>query len=84
MQFITERSDLPVPKVFAYQFDNDNPAGVAYILMEVIPGIVAMDALGVHKVHRGVIPARCRQTFYRSVARCHVRPVLSSASSSSW
>ncbi|KAK3896563.1 hypothetical protein C8A05DRAFT_48433 [Staphylotrichum tortipilum] len=39
----------------------------------VLPGIVAMDALGGHRVHRGVIPARCRPRFYRDVAAFHVR-----------
>ncbi|KAL2755378.1 hypothetical protein ACRALDRAFT_211377 [Sodiomyces alcalophilus JCM 7366] len=75
MQFISDYSDLDavVPEVYAYAFDNDNPAAVAYILMEVLPGIVAMDALGGHKVHRGVIPRWCRPNFYRSVALRHIQ-----------
>jgi hypothetical protein len=32
-----------------------------------------MDALGGHRVHRGVIPVEHRKPFYRSVAECHVR-----------
>lgn len=83
MEFIKESSDLPVPKVFAYKLNNGNPAGVAYILMEVIPGIVAMDALGGREVHRGDIPAPYRQTFYRAVSRCHVRLNIIPASSKS-
>jgi aminoglycoside phosphotransferase (APT) family kinase protein len=73
MQFIQKHSDLPVPTVFAYALDENNPAAVAYMLIEVLPGIVAMDALGGHKVHRGVIAAQYRPRFYRSVAACHVR-----------
>ncbi len=73
MQFIRERSDLTVPRVFAYALDENNPVGAAYILMEVLPGIVAMDALGGYEVHRGVIPVQHRPSFYRSVAACHVR-----------
>lgn len=76
MQFITEYSGLIIPKVYAYAFDKDNPAAVAYMLIEVLPGIVAMDALGGHKVHRGMIPTQYRQNFYRSVAKCHVRQKL--------
>jgi hypothetical protein len=56
MQFIKEHSDLAVPRVFAYALDEDNPATVAYMLIEVLPGIAAMDALGGYEVHRGVIP----------------------------
>ncbi|GAB1311856.1 hypothetical protein MFIFM68171_02066 [Madurella fahalii] len=73
MRFIREHSDLAVPKVFAYALDENNPAAVAYMLIEVLPGIVAMDALGGYDVHRGVIPTRFRQPFYRSVAKCHVK-----------
>ncbi|KAJ5562903.1 hypothetical protein N7461_001664 [Penicillium sp. DV-2018c] len=73
MQFIKERSDLPVPRVFAYEADENNPVKSAFILMELLPGIVAMDAHGGHKVHRGVIPKEHRQNFYRSVANYHVQ-----------
>ncbi|KAK1691620.1 kinase-like domain-containing protein [Colletotrichum godetiae] len=73
MQFIRENSSLPVPRVFAYDTDANNGVKTAYMLIEVLPGIVAMDALGGHKVHGGVIPMRYRQTFYRSVAECHIQ-----------
>ncbi|KAH6634628.1 hypothetical protein B0J18DRAFT_471501 [Chaetomium sp. MPI-SDFR-AT-0129] len=73
MQYIKEHSDLVVPKVFAFSLDENNPAAVAYMLIEVLPGIVAMDALGGYDVHRGVIPAQYRPQFYRSVAACHVQ-----------
>jgi hypothetical protein len=46
MQFIKGHSDLPVPRVFAYALDENNSAAVAYMLIGVLPGIVAMDALG--------------------------------------
>lgn len=73
MQFIQDYSSLPVPRVFTYDTDADNAAKTAYMLIEMLPGIVAMDALGGHKVHGGVIPVQYRQIFYRSVAKCHVR-----------
>ncbi|KAL4886415.1 kinase-like domain-containing protein [Aspergillus karnatakaensis] len=73
MQYIKEHSNLPLPRVFAYEADEDNLVGVSFILMELLPGIVAMDALGGYEVHRGVIPREYRQNFYRSVAKCHVQ-----------
>lgn len=76
MQFIKEHSDLPVPRVFTYQVDEDNSVNAAFMLIELLPGIVAMDALGGHKAHRGVIPRAHRQNFYRSVAKFHVRLLL--------
>jgi aminoglycoside phosphotransferase (APT) family kinase protein len=74
MQFIKEHSDLPVARVFTSKVDEDNPVRAPFILMELLPGSVAMDALGGYDVHRGVIPREYRQTFYRSVAKCHVCP----------
>ncbi|KXG54388.1 uncharacterized protein PGRI_075320 [Penicillium griseofulvum] len=73
MQFIKDHSDVPVPRVLAYELDENNAVGVAFILIEVLPGSVAIDALGGYDVHRGVIPREHRQTFYRSVARQHVQ-----------
>ena len=46
------------------------------MLIEFLPGTVAMDALGGRKVHRGVIPTQYRQNLCRSVARCRVRQKL--------
>jgi hypothetical protein len=82
MRFIKEHSDLPVPRVFAYEVDDKNLVGAAFILMELLPGSVAMDALGGYEVHRGVIPRKYRENFYRSVAKCHVRSQTRHAGSS--
>lgn len=81
MQFIKEYSSLQVPRVFAYEVDENNPVGAAFILMELLPGTVAMDALGGYKAHRGVIPKEHRQNFYRSVAKSHVCPLSRSIGS---
>ncbi|KAL0941928.1 uncharacterized protein CTRU02_204691 [Colletotrichum truncatum] len=73
MQFIQEASSLRVPRIFAYDTEVNNAAKSAFMLIEILPGIVAMDALGGHKLHRGVIPVEYRKPFYRSVAECHVQ-----------
>ncbi|KAK0368383.1 hypothetical protein CLIM01_14259 [Colletotrichum limetticola] len=73
MQFIQENSSLRVPRVFAHNTDMINVVNAVFMLIEILPGIVAMDALGGHKVHGGVIPVEYRKTFYRSVAECHVQ-----------
>lgn len=72
MQFIKDNSELPVPRVFASASNRQNSANAAFILMELLPGCVAMDALGGYPVHRGEIPRDYRANFYRSVAKCHV------------
>ncbi|KAI1318087.1 kinase-like domain-containing protein [Xylariaceae sp. FL0255] len=73
MQLIQDRSDLPVPQIFAYELDENNSIGVPFILMEFLPGNTAMDAAGGYEVHKGLIPLAYRRTFYRSVAECHVQ-----------
>ncbi|KAH8193683.1 hypothetical protein TruAng_012153 [Truncatella angustata] len=73
MQLVRDRSGLPVPRVFAYEVNENNPVGVPFILMEFIPGNTAMDAAGGYELHRGQIPLGHRERFYRSVAKCHVQ-----------
>ncbi|KAK2020884.1 hypothetical protein LX32DRAFT_605704 [Colletotrichum zoysiae] len=73
MQFVQENSGLRVPRVFAHNADANNAVNAAFMLIEMLPGIVAMDALGGYKVHGGVIPVEYRKTFHRSVAECHVQ-----------
>ncbi|CAL5869109.1 uncharacterized protein PFLUO_LOCUS3337 [Penicillium psychrofluorescens] len=73
MQFIKEHSKLLVPRVFANEVDENNPVSAAFMLIELLPGIVAMDAFSSRKAHRGVIPREHRQNFYRSVAKSHVQ-----------
>ncbi|KAJ6036430.1 hypothetical protein N7540_000709 [Penicillium herquei] len=72
MRLIKDHSDLPVPRVFAYEADENNPIGVAFMLMELLPGIVGIDANGGYEVHRGVVPREYRPNFYSSVAKYHV------------
>ncbi|KAI1780708.1 hypothetical protein F4818DRAFT_451082 [Hypoxylon cercidicola] len=73
MRLIKDRSDLPIPRVFAYEVDKENPIGAPYILMEFLPGNTAMDAAGGYEVHKGRIPLAHCPSFYRSVAYCHVQ-----------
>jgi aminoglycoside phosphotransferase (APT) family kinase protein len=72
MLFIKENSDLPVAEVFAYELDEDNPVGAPFILMELLPGSVAMDTMGGYAVHRGIFPTECLESLCRSVAKCQV------------
>lgn len=65
MQFIKEYSNLAIARVIAYSPNENNPAAVPYMLIEVLPGIVAMDALGSYEGHRGAIPSQYRQPLYR-------------------
>ncbi|KAK3681685.1 hypothetical protein B0T22DRAFT_531107 [Podospora appendiculata] len=51
--------------VYGYETYDSNPTGVAFMLMEFIPGNVAMDADGGHEVHRGNIRLNRREAFYR-------------------
>ncbi|KAJ5809000.1 hypothetical protein N7474_010269 [Penicillium riverlandense] len=45
MQFIKEHYDLLVPRVFTYEVNKSNPVRAAFILIELLPSIIAIDAL---------------------------------------
>lgn len=72
MQLIKDRSNVPIPQIFAYEVNEDNEIGVPFILMEFLSGNTAMDAAGGYETHKGQIPLTHRPNFYRSVAECHV------------
>ncbi|KDR68405.1 hypothetical protein GALMADRAFT_146362 [Galerina marginata CBS 339.88] len=46
MEFVRSRTSLPVPTVFAYCSEADNPVGVEWLLMEHMPGVEMADAWG--------------------------------------
>ncbi|KAH9897375.1 protein kinase-like domain-containing protein [Xylariomycetidae sp. FL2044] len=50
MRCIKDRSDLPVPRIFAYEVDQINLIGAPFILMDFIPGDTTMDAAGGYEV----------------------------------
>lgn len=72
MHHIKERCDPPVPQISAHEVSQINLVGVAFIIMELLPGNVAMDSCGGFKVHHSVMTRQHRQTFHRCVAEHHV------------
>lgn len=73
MALLAERTRVPVPRVFGYEVDADNPVGVAFMLMEYLSGDVAMDADGGYDAHQGEIPLHRRAQFYEATANAQVR-----------
>ncbi|KAI1182632.1 kinase-like domain-containing protein [Nemania serpens] len=72
MRLLHERTNIGIPRIFDYELTANNPIGVAFILMEFLPGNVAMDAFGGWASHYGAIPPEHRYSFYSSVARMQV------------
>ena len=46
MSYVLENTDIPVPRVFAYDTTAKNPVGAPYIFMECFQGTCAMDMPG--------------------------------------
>jgi hypothetical protein len=49
MKFVRHKTEIPVPRIFGYSIDSNNPVGSEYILMEYIPGVplsLVWDSLG--------------------------------------
>ncbi|KAH8198186.1 hypothetical protein TruAng_007667 [Truncatella angustata] len=61
-----------IPRVFGCEPSADNPVGVPFILMQFLPGNVAMDAFGGWGSHGGVIPLEFRPDIHSSVAQVQV------------
>lgn len=72
MNLIAERTKIRVPHVFDHEETTDNPVGATFILMEFLPGNVAMDLCGGWASHHGIIPFQYRAEFYSSMARIQV------------
>jgi len=70
---IRERTKIPVPQIFGYEIDGNNPVGVAFMLTEFLPGNVAIDANGGYEVHHGQIPPQHKASFYNATAQIQVR-----------
>ena len=72
MALMRERTNIPVAQVFRYRTDDKNPIGVVFVLMEFLPGNVAIDADGGYESHRGKIPPQYKERFYKAVAQVQV------------
>lgn len=73
LSVIREQRRVPVPEVFGYESTTNNPVGVAFILMDFVPGDSAMDSFGGWHAHHGKIPSRYKSKFYHQVAQMQVR-----------
>jgi hypothetical protein len=65
MSFISENSQVPIPKIFAYNTSPKNSVGVPYMFMECVLGN-SIRHLG------GGIPEKYKGKFLRDLARIHV------------
>ncbi|KAL2264413.1 hypothetical protein VTK26DRAFT_3300 [Humicola hyalothermophila] len=76
MAAVRSRSNIPVPRVFAYDVSEASGVGAAFMLMEFIPGDTAMDSFGGWYVHKGETPALFRDKFYAALADIQVEMAL--------
>ncbi|KAI0398907.1 kinase-like protein [Xylaria palmicola] len=73
MAVVRERSEIPVPEVYAYESNCDNSVAVPFILMEFVPGDTAMDSFGGYNVHRGETPPQFKRKFHAAMADIQVQ-----------
>jgi hypothetical protein len=72
MSLIRSRTKLPVPEVFASDPQGQTSVGVPFVMMEYIPGVVAMDLDGGYEIHHGEIRADRKPIFYPAMASVQV------------
>ncbi|KAF2809512.1 uncharacterized protein BDZ99DRAFT_388052 [Mytilinidion resinicola] len=67
MRFLAEKTRIRVPQVYAYETSELNPVGAAFILMEFLDGINAIDAFG-GLGGGGQVPKEHHPSFFPAVA----------------
>lgn len=73
VSLLRTRTKTPVPQIFAWETGDDNPVGVPFVLLELLPGNTAMEEAGGYEIpDGGLIPLQFRRTFYGAVATAHV------------
>lgn len=72
MSVVRERSEIPVPEVYAYAANYDNVFGAPFMLMEFLPGDTIMDSFGGYQVHKGKIPENFTPDFHATLADIQV------------
>ena len=78
MRLVRQRTSIPVPRVYTYEVDEQNPVNAAFILMEAVSGMFAVDSDGGYEVHYGQVPLDRRSMFYPAMAKIQVRAIESS------
>ncbi|EFY84768.1 hypothetical protein J3459_016577 [Metarhizium acridum] len=73
MSVVRERSEIPVPEVYAYEANYDNVFGAPFMLMEFLPGDTIMDSFGGYEVHKGKIPENFTPDFHATLADIQVQ-----------
>lgn len=71
MAFLRSHTDAPVPRVFAWEVDDQNAADVAFVLLEYLAGKTAYDESRMYN-NEALIPLPFQGTFYKSMAKVHV------------
>ncbi|KAF5139258.1 hypothetical protein E5D57_003051 [Metarhizium anisopliae] len=76
MSVVRERSEIPVPEVYAYEANYDNVFGAPFMLMEFLPGDTIMDSFGGYQVHRGKIPQNFTPDFHATLADIQIGGIV--------
>jgi hypothetical protein len=70
---VRETTNITVLQIFGYKIDNKNPTGVVFILIEFLPGNVAIDAGSRYKTYYSIIPLQYQAGFYNTIAQVQVK-----------
>ncbi|WEW61183.1 hypothetical protein PRK78_006673 [Emydomyces testavorans] len=74
MEFVRRHTNIPVPKVHAYEFrENNNPVGVPYSLMDYVHGSTAEELSNSYPGDHEGIPEKYADKFMRQVAQIMVQ-----------
>ncbi|GAB1311967.1 hypothetical protein MFIFM68171_02177 [Madurella fahalii] len=73
MEFVRQNTDIPIPRVYAHDLDDQNAVGCPFSIIEYIHGNTAEDVSRTYPGKHEGIPAQFQEKFWRQVAKIMVQ-----------
>ncbi|KID81986.1 Protein kinase-like domain protein [Metarhizium guizhouense ARSEF 977] len=68
MEFVRQNTDIPIPKIYAHELNEQNAVGCPFFMMEYVHGNTAEEVSQSYPGNREGIPELFREKFWRQIA----------------
>ncbi|KAI5861327.1 kinase-like domain-containing protein [Durotheca rogersii] len=73
MEFVRQKTDIPIPRVYGYELDGRNSVGCPFSIMEYIDGNTAEEVSRTYPGGHEGIPTQFEQKFWRQIAEIMIK-----------
>ncbi|KAF1960332.1 hypothetical protein CC80DRAFT_544786 [Byssothecium circinans] len=73
MEFVRQNTDIPIPRVYAYDLNEQNAVGCPFSIIELVEGNTAEELSRTYPGEHEGIPAQFEEKFWRQVAKIMVQ-----------